>query len=457
MVGPLLVVAMVLLPCCVTNEYDLINPSPDGGDPGDGGPGDGSTWPPGDTDPPPPPPPPPPSDRDRDGIPDDDEATYGTDPDMEDTDADGVSDGVEVLAGTDPLDPTSTIPDTDFYYVLEHEGESEYGEIDFSARLGRADVFFLVDTTGSMGGAISNVQSTLSTVIVPALEAAIADLRMGVGQYRDFPTSPFGSSGDFPFRLQTPLTDSVPNVQSALDGLSAGGGADGPESMVEALYQTAAGGCSTGAGRGEACFRTEATPMVVVVTDAQTHNGPGGANPYSFSSRSWFDAVSSLNGIGAKVLGAEVRGGTHLQTLAEETGSYKLDGSPAVYSAAGGSVDTAVAEGIIDLSGGIPQDVTRRMIDDPSDAVDATGFIESVVPVRASRGMVTMDDTTFFGVPGGTTVTFGATFRNDFVEHGDRVQLFRAFIEVLDTPAMTVLDTRTVYIVVPAEDGSVVW
>jgi hypothetical protein len=43
-----------------------------------------------------------PADGDNDGIPDDAEGTYGTDPTMADTDHDGVDDGVEVLAGTDP-------------------------------------------------------------------------------------------------------------------------------------------------------------------------------------------------------------------------------------------------------------------------------------------------------------------------------------------------------------------
>ena len=45
---------------------------------------------------------------DADGIPDDDEATYGTDPSNPDTDGDGLGDGVEVLAGTDPTDAGST-------------------------------------------------------------------------------------------------------------------------------------------------------------------------------------------------------------------------------------------------------------------------------------------------------------------------------------------------------------
>lgn len=42
-------------------------------------------------------------DRDGDGLPDDDESCYGTNPDLADTDSDGISDGLEVQNGTNPL------------------------------------------------------------------------------------------------------------------------------------------------------------------------------------------------------------------------------------------------------------------------------------------------------------------------------------------------------------------
>jgi hypothetical protein len=424
---------------------------------GDGGTSTDDAYvpPPGpDTGPPPVPTPPTEPDADGDGLPDADEVARGTDPSNADTDGDGLGDGVEILAGTDPLDAASTIPETDFYVVLPYAEAPELRELDFTARLGKGDVFFLIDTTGSMGGSIDNVRSTLSSVIVPALDASIADASMGVGEFQDFATSPYGNSGNYAFQLRQTVTDSVPAVQSALAPLRAYGGADIPESMTEALYETAAGGCSSGAGRGAACFRTDATPIVVVVTDAPTHNGPGGAHPYSFGARQYSESVAALNAIGAKVLGVAVSYRDHLVALANDTTSRRADGSPAVYPAPGGTVDSAVVDGIVDLVGGVPQDVSRRTIDDPTDDVDATEFIKAVRPVRATR-MVSMDDTTFFGVPGGTTVTFEVTFQNDFLEHGDVVRIFRAEIEVHDLPGLTALDTRNVYIVVPRRDGSI--
>ena len=61
-------------------------------------------------------------DRDSDGLPDFEEATYGTDPEANDTDLDGLSDGEEVKRGTDPLSP-----DTDLDGLSDGEEVFIYG------------------------------------------------------------------------------------------------------------------------------------------------------------------------------------------------------------------------------------------------------------------------------------------------------------------------------------------
>lgn len=467
----LLVIAFVgLFAAC--SPGGVGRPGPGGRDAGPPPAGDSGTPPPGwDAGPPRDAerPPPRPGDRDADGLPDDDEATRGTDPDNEDTDGDGVSDGVEVLAGTDPRDASSTIPSTDFYVILPFEGPEERRELDFRARLGKGDVFFLVDTTGSMGLAINNVRSSLSSSIVPAIGDAIADVYMGVGDFRDFPTGEYGDSGDWPFMLRQGMTSDVASVQTALNSLSAGGGADIPESMLEGLHGAVSGGGCAG-GFGAACFRSESHPIIVVVTDAPTHNGPGGSNAYSgVAARSWSETLAALNAEGVKTVGVSVAGGipfpfpipggggarADLEALARGTGSLAADGSVTVYDSAGGSVGTAIVDGIVDLVGAETQDVTSQQIDDPADAVDATRFIQAVRPVRATRA-TRFDDVTFYGVAGGTTITFEVTFRNDFLPEETFVQIFQAQIEVHDVPGMTQLDIRDVYIVVPAIGGTLI-
>lgn len=431
---------------------------------------DASTPPGTDSGPPPPRPdagPPRAADTDADGLPDSDELTRGTNPSDDDTDGDGVSDGVEVLAGTDPTSASSTIAPTDFYVVLPYMDPPVVRELDFTARLGRGDIFFLVDTTGSMGVAISNVRSSLATMIVPAIGDAIADVVMGVGDYRDFPVDPYGDAGDWPFIVRQTMTSDVSAVQTALNGLRAGGGNDGPESCVEGLYGAVAGG-SCPDGFGQACFRNSSHPIIVVVTDNEMHNGPGGANAYSgVTARTWTEMTAALTAANVKVVGAAVDplsigfpfplpnvARPHLEELATATASRALDGSLTVYDAPGGSVSTAVVDGIVDLVGATTQDVTSRTIDDTTDAagVDATRFITAVTPLRATRA-TRFDATTFYGVAGGTTVTFSVTFENDFLPEQAYVQIFQAFIEVVDVASGTALDRRNVYIVVPAVGG----
>lgn len=422
---------------------------------------------------PPPPPidagPPRAGDMDNDGIPDADEAAHGTSPTNPDTDGDGLEDGVEVLAGTNPTDASSTIPPTDFYVVLPYMDPPVLRELDFTARLGRGDIFFLVDTTGSMGTAIANVQSSLSSTIVPRVRDAIADVQMGVANYQDFPIDPYGSPGDYPFRLDQPMTADIPAVQAAVNRLALGNGNDTPESLVEAIYESVNGTCASGAGFGQACFRDATHPIIVVVTDAESHNGPGGANAYSGVSptpRVYTDATGALNSREVKIVGAAVSislpfpfpipgaggGRPHLEAFCRDTSSRALDGTLTVYDSPGGSVSTSVIDGILDLVGSSEQDVTSRTLDDTMDAVDATRFIKAVRPIRATRA-TTFDDTTFYGVGGGTTITFEVRFENDFLPQESFVQIFRAYIEVFDVASGTTLDRRNVYIVVPAVGG----
>ena len=101
----------------------------------------------------------------------------------------------------------------------------------------KADVFFLVDTSGSMGGVINAVKDNASTILADT--AGFGDIAWGVGSYEDFPISPWGSSGDLSWRLNQAITTVQADVQAGIEDLSLGFGADGPESNLEALYQSA--------------------------------------------------------------------------------------------------------------------------------------------------------------------------------------------------------------------------
>lgn len=146
-----------------------------------------------------------------------------------DTDGDGIPDLIESVAGSNPNDSTSVIPDEDFYFVLPFEDPPQDGLLDFSTNLRQADIFFSVDTTGSFDEEIDAIRTTIDTLIVPGVQAAIAMPAFGVGRFEDFPRDPFGLPTDLPFELLQIPTADMALLRSAVDALPpAAGGLDIP-------------------------------------------------------------------------------------------------------------------------------------------------------------------------------------------------------------------------------------
>ncbi len=225
-------------------------------------------------------------DSDNDGLPDARERELGTDPRNTDSDGDGVTDLAEVDGtGTDPLDMSDTIPPGDFFVVLPYNGDRADRTLRFGTNISVADVFFLVDMTGSMQGERTNLIRGLVDTIIPGIQAAIPDVQFGAGGFDDFPVgsfgwprdSPFSTSGggDLPFYLLQTIaepaadiggwsltasptmcpanraTDDIgmitggpngsPDILEAVQGLPCHFGNDGPESYTAALWSTATG------------------------------------------------------------------------------------------------------------------------------------------------------------------------------------------------------------------------
>lgn len=186
----------------------------------------------------------------------------------------------------------------DFFFVLPFNdpGGSQEKPLTFSTDVKSMDVFVSMDTTGSMGGPIGNLQSTIGGTVIPGIQAGVPDTQFGVGAFEDFPISPFGSNPCFttgqpdqPFELLQAITDVGADIQSGVQALTQGAspigcGADYPESSIEALYQIATGDGLAGppptsvapnnAGVGGVEFREGSMPVVVNITDAISHD-PG--------------------------------------------------------------------------------------------------------------------------------------------------------------------------------------
>jgi len=387
-------------------------------------------------------------DSDNDGLTDAEERALGTNPRAADTDGDGIPDVVEARgSGTDPSDPMSTIPVEDFFVVLPYLGDRAERTLQFNTDIKVADVFFLVDMTGSMQGERTNLITGLVDVIIPGIRRAIPNVQFGAGGFDDYPISPFGMEGfdvgaytiwDTPFYLlraigppdadvgrwsiaagptTCPSNDATrnigriggmpnsrPDILEAVEGLPCHGGADGPESYVPAMWATATGSglrwaggsvpaATCPAGRtGYPCFRGGALPIVLIFGDAPFHNGPGGTNPYDFTAPNYAQARTALTGIGARVIpiysGSPPRPAEY-NRIATHTGAVRADGSPLAFNIAsnGTGLDSTVVDAVAELASGTPQDVSTRTENVPGnpDDFDATLFIKAIVPVEGYR------------------------------------------------------------------------
>jgi hypothetical protein len=424
------------------------------------------------------------TDSDNDGIPDGEEL-YGGCPDVcnSDSDGDGVSDLIETAYGSLPCDPADN-PHTygDFVFVVPYmeSPDPTMDTLSFSTSLRQADVFFLVDTTFSMDGEIANLQASLTTTIIPQVRTTIADVWFGVGGFDDYPVNPYGYPGDRVFYLEQAMTVTTADAQSAVGRLTVHDGGDRPESPVPALWAIATGSGLSGYlaaqtscpadSFGYPCIRTGSIPILVLITDAPFHNDAGGNDPYSGISPApptYATMLSVLTAGGIRVLGVnsgDSLSRTDLERLATDSGAVDRRGTALVFSirADGVGLGDQVVNAIQALANQVPITVSTQAVDDPTDSVDATVFIDHIVPNTAGDpvigcvgGLAAADtdsdgwDDTFTAVLPGTTVCFDIYVRmNASVPPLEVPQLFRATIDVIGD-GITVLDTRVVYFLVP--------
>ncbi len=444
-------------------------------------------------------------DSDADGLPDADEDLNGngvvdpgeSSPVSSDTDGDGTPDLVEVVAGTDPSDPGSTVPADDFFFVLPYLGPGDTGDLSFSTDLRQADVFFSVDTTGSFGGEIAAIQNSIQTTIITGVGAIIPNPAFGVGRFEDFPLDPFGLAGDEPYQLlQAPTADPA-LVAAAVDALPpAAGGLDIPEAGYEALFQWATGAGFPSFGLppfaagdiGGAGFRADSLPIIVHITDARSHL-PVEYAPFTADAHGEADAMAALNGIGARMIGINSLENTgtaedpraQLEALAVATNALippsggvcatGVDGSPlAPVDVAGtpmcplvfdvhpdgtglgalivDAIGQLASLGTLDISAlaaGRLQGENGEVIPPGTTTAD---FITSITPVPPAPPGSMIDGDVFRNVTTGSTVVFRLDVFNDFVPEIAVDQLFTIDVEVLGD-AVTVLDVRRVYVIVP--------
>ena len=417
--------------------------------------------------------------------------TPATPSDLVDTDGDGVVD----VADDCPTTPGSseyfgcTSGTPGIYYELPFNGPAELEPCELGVDLNSVDVYFLVDTTGSMGGELYNLQRGLTSGtyisgcpggIIGAMDCTIPDIQFGVGQAEDFPVSPFGVYYDDPYRHRQDITNSRSAAQNAVNALRLGNGYDWPESQASALWSVATGnrlggytsartGCPAGTW-GYPCFREDAIPVVVLITDAPFHNGSNGFNYYGlgFSAPSWGNTLSALRNAGIRVIVIESANWYYwsdrraclndYNQLATTTRAVDGAGDPFVYNinSNGTGLDSAVVDAIDDLANATRLDIEARAIDNPATAFDERRLVASITAATYSPGGAcnSASGDTFVACVPGTDVRFDIVFHNDVVMPAATPQIFEFWIRAY-YDGTSIAAEKPVRIVVPPENSCV--
>jgi parallel beta-helix repeat protein len=159
-------------------------------------------------------------------------------------------------------------------YVLDYSIEIT------GAATGKADVLFLTDTTGSMGSYIGGIKTALSGIL-SAIDACLPDLDINyaVADYKDYTDG--GKYTTYGVNLRQPFTSDTVAVQTAINGLSAVGGGDTPESQLKAIVNIA-GNWLTASGDLGFNGRADAQKIIIWAGDAPGHiagDSPAGYYP----------------------------------------------------------------------------------------------------------------------------------------------------------------------------------
>ncbi|MCC6878030.1 MAG: VWA domain-containing protein [Sandaracinaceae bacterium] len=355
-------------------------------------------------------------------------------------------------------------------------------EMSIPASLAVVDILFLIDSTGSMTDEIAAVRLGLRTRVVPGVRSAIPDAAFGVALFGEFPVRPHGPNDVLPFQLRSPITQDVARVEASLEETPVWGNFDDAEAAIEGLFQVLTGagygapgtpgfvpasiGCPSG-GAGGACFRRDALPMVMLITDAPMHNGPPGVAPeapYLFSPppHGYPETVEQARRLRTLVLGLGASDPgrpsalTHLRALARDTGSVDASGQPLVFDigSRGSQIGDEIVRAVERVASGVPLDVDAVAEDLPGDDVDAGEVLRGMRAVRADppANVRAIEGERFLGVVPGTVLTFEVIVDASELPPSPERRVYPARI-LFRASGRSRLEAREVEIVVPGDDG----
>lgn len=184
------------------------------------------------------------------------------------------------------------------------------------------DVFFLTDSTGSMGGLINSVKASASEILADT--SGLGDVAFGVGEYRDIYDT-------FTYRMNTDITTDTTAAQSGINSWFASGGGDWYEANLFALQEVATG----------ASWREGSTRIIVWFGDAPGHDPRAGATEES--------AIAALNSENITVEALNVGGLNGLDLEGQATRITAATDGAYFASVNTGAIVAAISDAITDV------------------------------------------------------------------------------------------------------------
>jgi hypothetical protein len=257
----------------------------------------------------------------------------------------------------------------------------------------KADILIAIDTTGSMSASIAQAK-TDAISIVTGVQGSVLDTQFAVVDFKD------SSDGVGEYRVVSPMTSSSSTVQTAVNGLSAGGGGDSPEAhnlVFRNSYTPATGGAIG--------WRSGTKKIEVVISDAQPHGaGTAGlagctdttADPHAYNTATELAGMSGTDRTLFMVRQAATATVTLpcYQSIAAMTGGLGVDSG------------TALGTQIVTLINGAFNGTTEVHMEvaSASPAPAATGWISfSPSSIPAALTPSTQPFTAHVAVPAGTS------------------------------------------------------
>lgn len=333
--------------------------------------------------------------------------------------------------------PVTIQPDTNVLTLNPGEALDETITVTIPKNAGKpkADVYFLADTTGSMGSVLAAVQAGANTILT-ALSGLGLDLMFGVGNYKDLPPA-----APSPFTHQLNPTNVAASITSAIGTWSATGGGDIPEGQFLALDRLAQ------PPSGSIGWRAGAKRIIVWFGDAPGHD----------------PICAAISSLGVAITEASVTAklvAEQMVVLAISTATPGLDDDPVPMStdytgicgaaggAAGQATRLATATGGALATGINPANIVNTIIGLVTAAVSSINNVKLVPSAAVTPFVVSITPAAGYGPLSGDkehVLKFEVTFRG--IPCHEKEQVFDGTLDVVADGA--VVARKKVRITVP--------